>query len=37
VIDGASSFVFFGIPLASADGLGTVRALFEKILNDVFQ
>ncbi len=36
VVDGTSTFVFFGIPLASADGLGTVRALFEKILNDIF-
>lgn len=36
VVDGASSFVFFGIPLAAADGLGTVRTVFDKILNDIF-
>ncbi len=36
VVDGTSSFVFFGVPLASADGLGTVRLVMEKILNDIF-
>ncbi len=27
-----ASFVFFGVPLAQLDGLGTVRQLFEKLL-----
>ncbi|NUO81808.1 hypothetical protein HUU05_17190 [candidate division KSB1 bacterium] len=32
VTDAAASFVFFGVPLAQLDGLGTVRQLFEKLL-----
>lgn len=36
VVDGTSSFVFFGLPLASLDGLGTVPQLLEKILNELF-
>jgi hypothetical protein len=36
VIDGTSSFVFFGLPLASLDGFGTVSQLIEKIFNEVF-
>ena len=36
VIDGTSSFVFFGLPLASLDGFGTVSLVIEKILNEVF-
>ncbi len=36
VINGASTFVFFGLPLASLDGQGTVSQLFDKILNEIF-
>ena len=36
VINGTSSFVFIGLPLAKLDGLGTVNQLFEKILNEIF-
>lgn len=36
VINGTSSFVFFGLPLASLNGSGTVNQLLEKILVEVF-
>lgn len=36
VVDGQQSFVFFGLPLAKLNGLGTVPEVFEKILQEVF-
>ncbi|MFQ5629593.1 MAG: hypothetical protein ACE5I1_12590, partial [bacterium] len=36
VIDGTSSFVFFGLPLSALDSQGTAQQVIEKILNEVF-
>ncbi|MFQ5674526.1 MAG: hypothetical protein ACE5G1_01405 [bacterium] len=36
VINGSSTFVFFGLPISRLDGQGTVSQLFEKILNEIF-
>ncbi len=37
VINSAHTFVFFGLPMASLNGNGTVTQLFEIILNNVLQ
>lgn len=37
VIDGASSFVFLGLPIAALDGDGTAARLIEKILTEILQ
>ncbi len=37
VVDATSSFVFFGLPIASLDGNGTAGLLIEKILTDILK
>jgi len=37
VVDATSSFVFFGLPIASLDGNGTAGLLIEKILTDILR
>lgn len=36
VVDGTSSFVFMGLPIAALDGDGTAAMLIEKILMEIF-
>jgi hypothetical protein len=36
VLDATSSFAFFGLPIASLNGLGTAAQVIEKILTDIF-